>query len=94
MSTETDRLRGIYEDLKQQYDDKSCSIMILSAVEPEDLEYLRNHLGTIVYEYEAGRNYARTLLAYVIVDYVYENYAADEDESANLWPLIAEYLKP
>ena len=94
MSTETDRLRGIYEDLKQQYDDKSCPIMILSAVEPEDLEYLRNHLGTIVYEYEAGRSYARTLLAYVIVDYVYENYAADEDESANLWPLIAEYLKP
>ncbi len=36
--------------------------------------------------------YGKTLLTYLIMDYVYENYAADEDEPVNMWPLIDRYL--
>lgn len=32
------------------------------------------------------------LLTYLLVDQVYENYAADESENINLWPMLIEYL--
>ena len=94
MKEEIDRLKEIYEDLKQQYEDRSCPIMILSALEPEDRQYLRDNLRTICWAYNTGQRWGRTLLAYMIVDYVYENYAENEDKSINLWPLISEYLNP
>ena len=92
MKEDIERLKRIYNDLKQQCDDRSCPIMILVEIDAEDLDFMRKHMKTICWAYEEGRGYGRTLLTYLIMDYVYENYAADEDEPVNLWPLIDRYL--
>lgn len=92
MKEDIERLKRIYNDLKQQCDDKSCPIMILAEIDAEDLDFMRKHIKIICWAYEMGMEYGRTLLTYLIMDYVYENYAADQDESVNMWPLIDQYL--
>lgn len=94
MNEDIERLNGIYADLKQQYDDKSSPLVILSDMDADDLEYLRDHVELVCWAYLHGMNCGRTLLAYLIIDHVYEKYAADDDDTIKLWPLIQEYLGP
>lgn len=47
MSEIIDRLVSIYGDLKQQYNDNNCPIMILSAIDEDDLDFLRTNINTI-----------------------------------------------
>lgn len=93
MKEDIDRLKSIYNDLKQQYEDKNSPIMILSAIDDDDLDFLRNHIREIWWGYSLAQPWGKTLLTYLLVDQVYENYAADETESINLWPMLIEYLK-
>lgn len=93
MDEDIDRLNRIYDELKQQYDDNSSPLMILSDIDEEDLEFLRDHLDKVCWAYIHKLKCGRTLLTYVIIDFVYENYAADND-TIKLWPLIENYLKP
>lgn len=92
MKEDIDRLIRIYKDLKQQYDDKSCPIMILAEIDAEDLDFIRNHIDTICWAYENDEAYGRTLLTYIIMDCVYEHYGTNQEESINIWPLIDDYL--
>lgn len=94
MDEDIERMERIYDDLKQQYRDKSSPLMILSDIDADDLEYLRNHIDKVCWAYRIGLDCGRTLLTYTIIDYVYENYAMDIDENINLWPLITNYLQP
>lgn len=93
MDEDIERLKRIYGDLKQQYDDKSSPLMILSDIDADDLEYLRSHVGKVCWAYLHGLDCGGMLLTCVIIDFVYERYAADDD-TVKLWPLIEDYLEP
>ncbi len=54
MKEDIERLKRIYNDLKQQCDDKSCPIMILAEIDAEDLDFMREHMKTICWAYEGG----------------------------------------
>ena len=93
MSEGIERLKRIYYDLKQQYDDKSSPLMILSDIDVDDLEYLRSHVDAVCWAYMHRLDFGRTLLTYLIIDFVYEKYAANDDDTVKLWPIIEKYLK-
>ncbi len=92
MSEDIERLNRIFDDLKQQYHDKSSPLMILSDVEPEDLEFLRNNIRLVCRAYLNNSSCGKTLLTYIIIDHVYENYAENDEEGINLWPLVKDFL--
>lgn len=87
-------LDRIYDSLRQQYIDKSSPLMILGDIDVDDLQYLRNHVDFVCQAYSLGIKCGRLLLTYLIIDFVYEQYAIDDDETVKLWPLIEDYLKP
>ena len=93
MDEDIKRLNRIYDDLKQQYDDKSSPLMILSDIDADDLEYLRSHVGKVCWAYKHGLNCGRMLLTYIIIDFVYEKYASDDD-TVEFWRPIEDYLNP
>lgn len=86
------RLESIFSDLDQQFIDGSSPLMIFASISDDDLEFLRSHMRLIAWGFDSDQYWARLLLTYIIIDYVYENYNQDREENANLWPLIRKYL--
>ena len=94
MDDRIERLESIYENLNQSLRDNDSPILILSPLDEDDIEFLRENIGLICTAYRSGKQWGSLLLTYLVIDYVYENYGQSDDEGINLWPSVIGYLKP
>jgi len=85
-----DRYVRISKEIQSQLSAGVCPILISATVEDSDLFFIRDNSIEIYYQARHGNKDFGVLLAYLIVDALYERYGEDDYGKGDIWKIISE----